>query len=72
MLDSSVLGGLPKSASKGVILVILLGISLIDSIMADTFSASVLLSHIGSNISDPNLRFMVFINRSTMPVALWS
>ena len=68
MLDNSVFGGRPKCASNGVIFVTRLGISLIDSIIADIFSAMVTLVH----IIEASLRLRVFINLSTMPVALWS
>ena len=72
MFDSSVFGGRPKCASNGVIFVTRLGISLIDSIIADIFSAMVVLFQIGSDIIEASLRLRVCISLSTMPVALWS
>ena len=72
MLDSSVFFGLPKCAWKGAILVILFGISLIDSIISVIFSAMVVLSHMGSMFIVASLRFNVCIKRSTIPEARWS
>ena len=52
--------------------VTLFGMRLIDSIIAEIFSAIVVLSHNGSVIIEASLRSRVLISRSTMPVALWS
>ena len=71
-LESSVFFGLPKCASKGGVLVTLLGISLMDSIISEIFSAMVVLSNMGSMFIVASLRFNVCIRRSTMPDAQWS
>ena len=46
-----------------VIFVTLLGMSLIDSITAEIFSAGVVFSHSGSKIIEANLRLRVWIRR---------
>ena len=53
------LGVRPKCASKGIILVTLLGMSLIKSIIVEIFLAIVVLSRNGSVIIEASLRFRV-------------
>ena len=72
MFDNSVFGGLPKCASKGFIFVVVLGLSLIDSLIFATIVARSDEDHNGSCSITAILRFIVWINISTIPVALWS
>ena len=72
MLEKSVFGGLPKIATNGFILVVALGISLIDSIILATIVAKSEDDHKGSCSITEILLFNVWINLSTIPVALWS
>ena len=71
-LDNSVFFGLPKCAWNGGILVTLFGISRMNSIISEIFSAMVVLSHMGSLFMVASLRFNVCTRRSTMPDARWS
>ena len=72
MLESSVFGGLPKWSTNGFILVVALGISLIDFIILATIVARSENDQKGSCSITAILPFNVWINLSTIPVALWS
>ena len=72
IFESSVFGFLPKCASNGVVLVVLLGISRIFSMMLASLELSVSLLQLGSMSKTAILRFMVWISLSTIPVPLWS
>ena len=72
IFESSMFGGLPKCASNGLILVVVLGISLIDPIILATIVARSAEDPRGSCSITAILRFNVWIRRSTIPVALWS
>ena len=72
MLESSVFGGLTKWATNGFILVVALGISHIDSIILATIVARSAEDHKGVMFHYGDSHFSVWINLSTIPVALWS
>ena len=72
MFVSCVFAVLPKCASKGVMRVVVLGISLMFSIMCVILSANVSLSHLASMFIAESRLFIVCIIPSTSPVPLWS
>ena len=72
IIDNSVLGGLPKCASNGFILVAVFGINFTDSMIFATIVAKSDGDHNGSCSITDIRRFIVWIKRSTIPVALWS
>ena len=72
IFDSSVFVGRPKCASNGLIFVTELGMSLMDWIIFVTIWARSALDHSGSDCMIAIWCFIVWIRRSTIPVALWS
>ena len=66
MHQSAVFGFLPKCASKGAIFVTLLMLCIMSATIVDMSSDD----HSWSNFITPSLRFMIWINPSTFPVAL--
>ena len=72
ILSSGLFGFLPKCDSNGAILVILLGMSLILCFMFATIVDMSSDDQIGSIVSIPKFRFIVWISLSTVPIALWS
>ena len=70
MFVNCVFAVLPKCASNGVMRVVVLGISLMFSIMCVILSANVSLSHLGSMFIAESCLFIVCIIRSTNPVPL--
>ena len=72
MFVSAVFGFLPMCASKSAIIVTQFGISLMLCIILATIVDMSSDDHSGSSDITPSLRFMVWINLSTITVALWS